>query len=122
MPLIRKSIAAGGKSIAFTSSGFGSIHLAMENEDVNPEAFPQVSIYRSSKTAINMIMGVYAKMLESEGSVVSASDPGFCATNMNAYSRVKDASEGAKVLIHAATGKKKDVHGHLINENGAVPR
>lgn len=121
LPLLRKSTAPGGKRIAFTSSAFGSIRLAMEREDFNPKASPQVSIYRSSKTAINMIMCVYAKMLDSEGFVVSASDPGFCATNMNAYSGVKDASDGAKVLIHAATGEKKDVHGHVINENGVVP-
>lgn len=120
LPLLRRSTAPGGKRIAFTSSGFGSIHLAMEKDAFNPKASPQVSIYRSSKIAINMIMAVYAKMLESEGFVVSASDPGFCATNMNAYSGVKDASEGAKVLIHAATGEKKDVHGHTINENGVV--
>lgn len=40
---------------------------------------------------------------------------------MNAYSGLKDASEGAKVLIHAATGEKNDVHGRLINENGVLP-
>ncbi|KAF1346949.1 hypothetical protein BDV97DRAFT_417065 [Delphinella strobiligena] len=106
LPLLRRSTAPGGKRIAFPSSCFGSIELAMERGDFNPKAFPHVSIYRSSKTAINMIMGV---------------DPGFCATNMNAYSGLKDASEGAKVLIHAATGEKNDVHGRLINENGVLP-
>lgn len=35
-------------------------------------------IYRSTKTALNMIMIYYGKSLENDGFVVSASDPGYC--------------------------------------------
>lgn len=121
LPLLRNSTRPGGKRIAFTSSSFGSINLALENEGFNPGNAPQVSIYRSSKTAINMIMGIYTKSLESEGFIVSASDPGFCATNMNGYSGFKDPKEGAKILVHAAIGEKDVVHGHVLDESGVVP-
>jgi NAD(P)-dependent dehydrogenase (short-subunit alcohol dehydrogenase family) len=92
--------------------------MTMEVEMLNPKAAPQVNVYRSSKTATNMVMGIYTKMLEDEGFVVSASDPGFCATNMNGYSGWKDPKDGARVLVRAVIGDKEDVHGRLIDENG----
>jgi NAD(P)-dependent dehydrogenase (short-subunit alcohol dehydrogenase family) len=118
LPLLRKSTTPNGKRIAFTSSNFGSLQMTMEVEMLNPKAAPQVNVYRSSKTATNMVMGIYTKMLEDEGFVVSASDPGFCATNMNGYSGWKDPKDGARVLVRAVIGDKEDVHGRLINENG----
>jgi NAD(P)-dependent dehydrogenase (short-subunit alcohol dehydrogenase family) len=77
--------------------------------------------YRSTKSALNMIMVQYAKQLEGEGFVVSASNPGYCATNLNAYSGLKDPREGAKALIRCATGAKEDVHCLMVNENGTEP-
>jgi NAD(P)-dependent dehydrogenase (short-subunit alcohol dehydrogenase family) len=47
-------------------------------------------VYRSTKSALNMIMTQYAKTLEGQGFVVSASNPGYCATNLNAYSKTHE--------------------------------
>ena len=77
--------------------------------------------YRSTKSALNMIMVQYAKQLEGEGFVVSASNPGYCATNLNAYSGLKDPREGANALIRCATGAKEDVHCLMVNETGVEP-
>jgi len=121
LPLLRKSTVPGGKRIAFTSSNFSSIQLAMEVDNMSPKTFPAFNVYRSSKTAVNMIMCTYAKMLEGQGFVVSASDPGYCATNINGYSGTKHPREGAKVMVHAVIGEKENVHGKLINEDGAEP-
>ena len=119
LPLLRKSTNPGGKRIAFTSSGLSSLQWALDREDNYSGAnFP---IYRSTKTAMNMIMIHYARLLESEGFVVSASDPGYCKTNMNANRGFKDPREGAKVLIKAATEAKEKVHGHIVDEDGPEP-
>jgi NAD(P)-dependent dehydrogenase (short-subunit alcohol dehydrogenase family) len=121
LPLLRKSTAPGGKRIAFTSSSFGSIQLSMEVDAMNPKTFPAINVYRSSKTAINMIMCTYAKLLEDDGFTVAASDPGYCATEMNGYSGNKDPRDGARIIVHTVTGDKAAVHGKLINEDGVEP-
>lgn len=77
--------------------------------------------YRSTKSALNMVMVQYAKQLEGEGFIVSASNPGYCATNLNAFSGFKDPREGAKALIRCATGAKDDVHCLMVNEDGTEP-
>jgi NAD(P)-dependent dehydrogenase (short-subunit alcohol dehydrogenase family) len=133
IPLLRK----GEKRLAFTSSSVGSLHAATEENLVpgvslnglvdhtilmaganNLQAYV---VYRSTKSALNMIMVQYAKQLEGEGFIVSASNPGYCATNLNAYSGLKDPREGAKALIRCATGAKEDVHCLMVNENGTEP-
>lgn len=78
-------------------------------------------IYRSSKTAESMIMVHYARLLQNEGFVVGASDPGHCETNLNNFTGAKDPRLGAKVLIKAALEPKEKVHGRVINEDGFEP-
>lgn len=114
LPLLRKSQAPDGKRIAFTSSGLASLALA----DDGPENYAAnfYPIYRSTKTAMNMIMLGYAKRLEGEGFIVSASDPGYCATDLNNHQGLKDPREGAKALVKAATGEKAKVHGGMVTE------
>jgi NAD(P)-dependent dehydrogenase (short-subunit alcohol dehydrogenase family) len=133
IPLLRK----GEKRLAFTSSSVGSLHAATE-ENMVPGVSLAISftircldkvlmcsqayvVYRSTKSALNMIMVQYAKQLEGEGFIVSSSNPGYCATNLNAYSGLKDPREGAKALIRCATGAKEDVHCLMVNENGTEP-
>ena len=121
LPLLRKSTARDGKRIAFTSSGLSSLELAfgMESQwNVMKFHFP---VYRSSKTALNMVMVHYARQLEAEGFVVSASDPGYCRTNLNGNRGLKDPRDGAKVLIRAATDTKEKIHGHVIDEDSQEP-
>lgn len=114
LPLLRKSQAPDGKRIAFTSSGLASLKLADNGPDLyTASAYP---IYRSTKTAMNMIMLGYAKRLEGEGFVVSASDPGYCATDLNNHQGMKDPREGAKALVKAAIGEKAKIHGGVVNE------
>jgi NAD(P)-dependent dehydrogenase (short-subunit alcohol dehydrogenase family) len=76
LPLLKKSTASGGKRIAFTSSGLSSLQWALE--DPGQMGGANYPLYRSTKTALNMIMIYYARTLENEGFVVSGSDPGYC--------------------------------------------
>lgn len=119
LPLLKKSTAPGGKRIAFTSSGLSSLKWALES-DTNYSA-ANYPIYRSTKTALNMVMLYYVKTLEKDGFVISSSDPGYCSTNLNAYNGMKDPREGAKVLIRAAVAPKEEVHGYVIDEESKEP-
>lgn len=119
LPLLRKSKNPHGKRIAFTSSGLSSLKIGREDDGLF--SAKNFVIYRSTKTAMNMIMLSYAKLLDEEGFVVSASDPGYCATDFNKHRGTKDPREGAKALIRAATGSKENVHGWLVTEDEVLP-
>jgi NAD(P)-dependent dehydrogenase (short-subunit alcohol dehydrogenase family) len=72
LPLLKKSRAPDGKRIAFTSSGLSSLKWAWDREDnYSAEMYP---VYRSTKTAMSMVMLHYAKLLEKDGFVVGASE------------------------------------------------
>ncbi|KAK3721990.1 hypothetical protein LTR37_002806 [Vermiconidia calcicola] len=119
LPLLRMSTASSGKRIAFTSSDLSSLQWALEPKGLYSGVnFP---IYRTSKTAVNMVMPHYARLLEHEGFIVGASNSGYCATNLNAYGGAKNPREGARVLIKAATDSKESVHGLVVDECGSQP-
>jgi NAD(P)-dependent dehydrogenase (short-subunit alcohol dehydrogenase family) len=116
LPLLRKGSA---KRLAFTSSGLASLELAAKPGTLySATNYP---IYRSTKSALNMIMLHYALSLESEGFVVSAADPGYCATSLNGNSGFKDPRDGAKELVKSLVGEKKDVHAVMVSDAGPVP-
>lgn len=116
LPLLHKG---NGKRIAFTSSGLGSLKWASESDDIMSAI--NLPIYRSTKTALNMVMLHYAKLLESQGFVVSAADPGYCSTNLTSFVGGRPPTDGAKVLVRALLGKKEDVHAAVIDDSGKEP-
>ncbi|KAK5156206.1 hypothetical protein LTS14_005093 [Recurvomyces mirabilis] len=119
LPLLRKS---DEKRIGFTSSGLASLALAVDPSAHASYSAAMYPIYRSTKTAMNMTMAHYARLLETEGFIVSASDPGYCATNLNNHQGFKDPRDGCKALIIAATGPKEKVHARMVDDQGkAVP-
>lgn len=118
LPLLRKSTKAGGKRITITSSDLASLKFAMEDQGLySAKNFP---IYRPSKTAVNMIMCHYARSLEDEGFIVTASNPGFCNTEFNGYQGPKDPREGAKELVKTVE-LGKELHGQVVTEGGYMP-
>ncbi|KAK5713751.1 hypothetical protein LTR17_017518 [Elasticomyces elasticus] len=117
LPLLRKSTAPGGKRISFTSSGLSSLENA-EKEGMYSAA--NYVIYRSTKTAMSMILLHYAAILDKEGFVVSASDPGYCGTNLNGFAGFRDPRQGAVALVKAAIDPKDKVHGKVIDDEGTV--
>ena len=121
LPLLRKSTISGGKRISFTSSGLSSLQWAAEVGKEGPYSAAMYPIYRSTKTALSMIMLYYVKTLEKDGFVVSASDPGYCATNLNGNSGFKDPRDGAKELVKTVVEAKEKVHGRVIGDEGLEP-
>lgn len=68
-----------------------------------------------------MLMVCYAVNLEKEGFVVGACDPGYCATNLNNHSGLKDPRDGAKVLVRLVTAPKDEMHSAVIDETSKEP-
>ncbi|WPH00353.1 Hypothetical protein R9X50_00317900 [Acrodontium crateriforme] len=119
LPLLRKSTVPNGKRIIFTSSGLGSLTLASEFAlHYSAAIYP---VYRTSKTALNMVMLHFAAVLEQEGFIVGSVCPGFCGTNLNAYTGTKDPRDGAKILLVAAEGKKEDVFAKVLSDADGIP-
>ncbi|KAK3071986.1 hypothetical protein LTR53_007652 [Teratosphaeriaceae sp. CCFEE 6253] len=114
----QKSSAPGGKRISFTSSGLASLDWGAKEGMYSAAMYP---IYRSTKTAMSMIVLHYAMTLENEAFVVSASDPGYCGTNLNGYAGFRDPRQGAvALLVKAAVDPKDKVHGKVIDDEGTV--
>jgi NAD(P)-dependent dehydrogenase (short-subunit alcohol dehydrogenase family) len=78
LPLLRKSKGPVGKRIAFTSSGLASLQWGQDGGPNGVYHADRWIIYRSTKTAMSMVVQHYAAVLEKEGFVVSSSDPGYC--------------------------------------------
>lgn len=75
--------------------------------------------HRSSKTALKMLTAVNAVLLANEGIAVMSAAPGFCRTDFTGGQGVKDASDGAKVIVRAATeGDPKELYGSLLLMRG----
>ncbi|KAJ9632175.1 hypothetical protein H2203_000578 [Taxawa tesnikishii (nom. ined.)] len=68
--------------LLFVTSGLSSLDEAARG----PPA-PSVLAYRSSKTALNMMMIEWARMLKEDGVKVFAISPGFLATGLGARAR-----------------------------------
>ncbi|KAI6846804.1 hypothetical protein KC367_g1203 [Hortaea werneckii] len=120
LPLLRKSTLPGGKKILFVSSGLSSLSMASAPDSVVPAHIH--SVYRSSKTAENMVMAGFATLLKEEGFLVGAICPGFCATNLNGYEGPKKAEDGARAIVRAVTeeGLREAVHGKLWHQKEEV--
>lgn len=80
-PLLQASTLPGGKRIIFVSSSLSSLTLGTPEDSKFPAN--QYPVYRSTKTALNMIMANYHFELKGEGFVVGAMCPGYCGTNLN---------------------------------------
>jgi NAD(P)-dependent dehydrogenase (short-subunit alcohol dehydrogenase family) len=118
LPLLRAS-KYHDRRIVNVTSGLGQIGMAgARGSPFNAKAYA-VPDYRSSKTAVNMLTAVHSVVLADEGISVISAAPGFCRTNFTGGQGNKDASDGAKVIIRAATeGDPKELYGTLVADEG----
>ncbi|KAF2719275.1 putative carbonyl reductase [Polychaeton citri CBS 116435] len=117
LPLMKKGSL---KRICFSSSDLGSLKKADESDGQLYSAANFV-VYRSTKTALNMLMLYYAKSLQDEGFVVAAANPGYCATNLNGSSGMRDPRDGAKSLIYIVEQPKEKVHAKVNSDEVQEP-
>jgi NAD(P)-dependent dehydrogenase (short-subunit alcohol dehydrogenase family) len=99
LPLLREAPSA---RIVNVSSELGSVAL-MSDKTSPMWRMPASVSYPTSKAALNMVTAMYAKELDGTGIKVNAANPGYCATDLNANTGFRAASEGAEVSVHLAT-------------------
>jgi NAD(P)-dependent dehydrogenase (short-subunit alcohol dehydrogenase family) len=118
LPLLQAS-KYHDRRIVNVTSGLGQIGIAgARGSPFNAKGYA-VPEYRSSKTAVNMLTAVNSVLLADEGISVISAAPGFCRTNFTGGQGMKDASDGAKVIIRAATeGDPKELYGTLVADEG----
>ncbi|MDB4943240.1 MAG: short chain dehydrogenase [Labilithrix sp.] len=119
LPLVRK--AAAGR-IVNVSSTMGSISALLDPDSaLAPLAaqFPNFA-YAASKTALNALTAWLVIELRDTAVKVNALCPGFNATDMNGFTGTQPPSEGAKVVVRAATLGEDGPNGAFLDANGTV--
>jgi NAD(P)-dependent dehydrogenase (short-subunit alcohol dehydrogenase family) len=111
LPLLRRS---EHPRLVMVSSSLGSLG------DMNAgrwERYPHLA-YPSSKSALNMISVLYAKTLADV--LVTVVNPGWTATNLNAFQGSQSLEEGTDAIV-AATLDTAGPTGRFVDRDGDVP-
>ncbi|CAI7597918.1 unnamed protein product [Penicillium palitans] len=112
LPLLRAS-KHHDRRIVNVTSGLGQIEYSAK--------IWELPVYRSSKSAINMISAVDAVSLEKENILCVLAAPGYCRTNFGGGQGVKSAEEGARPIVRAATeGNPKELFGRLVDDENTL--
>lgn len=120
-PLLEKAIVLPPR-IVFVSSHTGSLGLRTDKssdfyEKLSSPSFP---IYRSSKTALNMLTLHYAAKFQAKRWKVNGSCPNLTATNFT-RGLGRPASESAVNIVRLATLGVDGESGTYSDENGVIP-
>jgi len=137
MPLLLASpsprllfITSGLSSLSTCASGTNSKALApgAAAKGWPKPATPSMVAYRSSKTALNMMMLDWARMLEPDGVKVFAISPGFLATGLGGLGKdalkgfgAGDASVGGEFIRDVVGGKRDGDAGKVVHKDGVQP-
>lgn len=115
LPLVRKSDAG---RIVNVSSTMGSV--AMVSMPNSPLAQFPTFAYAASKTTVSAITAWLAIELAGTNIKVNAICPGYSATDMNHHRGTQHPSEGAKVVVRAATLGADGPRGTFVDAYGVV--
>lgn len=119
LPLVRKAKAGRIVNVSSTMGSLGEIN--------NPDGilapllgpYPNFA-YGASKTALNALTAWLKVELAGTPIKVNTLCPGYNATDMNGHAGTQPASEGAKVVVHAATLGADGPNGAFLDANGTV--
>lgn len=115
LPLVRKAEAG---RIVNVSSTMGSITTLVSPG--NPLGqFPALA-YAASKTALNALTGWFAVELRDSPIKINSVCPGYNTTDLNNNRGTQHPSEGAKVVVRAATLPADGPSGSFFDVNGPV--
>lgn len=132
-------IASSNPRLLFVTSGLASLENCAGGNDSKllakqpPKGWPKPpslaqTAYRSSKTAMNMMMLNWAKTLEVDGVKVFGISPGFLATGLGGMEPdflrkmgAGDPSIGGTFIKDVVEGKRDDDSGKVINKDGVTP-
>lgn len=115
LPLLRRSSAP---AIINVSSEVGS--LAMHSSSDRRANWSKYSAYGATKTALNAFTVLLANELRAENITVNSVTPGSTATDLNAFSGLKTAEEGARPIVQLAMSTDRTVTGKFFRDGGEV--
>lgn len=114
LPLLRAS-KYHDRRVFNVASGLGQVGMAGAHGSPFYAKGYAVPEYHSSNTAVNRLTAVNSVLLADEGISVNPAAPGFCRTKSTRGQGIKDTSDGAKVIVRAATaGDPKELYGALV--------
>lgn len=118
LPLIRASTYPQRRIVTVTS-GLGMFGIAFaESSPYNIWKY-RVPVYRSSKSAANMLAAVDTISLQDENIPTVLVEPGYCRTAFGGYQGHKEPDLGGKVIARAAVeGDNKDLFLKIIDDEG----
>jgi len=116
IPLLEKS--TGVSRIVFVSSNLAS--LGLKADPTSQFSKLEAPSYRCSKTAVNMLMLIYAGRYEERGWKINAVCPGYVATNINAYRGYGTVEDGAINPCKLATLGKDGPNGTFTEKEGTL--
>ncbi len=119
LPLVKS--AKDGR-IVNVSSTMGSLTALMDPNSVLAPLLPQFPTfaYAASKTALNALTGWLAVELAGTPIKVNTLCPGYNDTDLNHHAGNLHPSEGAKVVVRAATLPADGPSGAFLDANGTV--
>ena len=109
-PLLEKS---ENPRVVFMSSSLGSFGSGFGQGN-----WP---IYRSTKTAMNMLVWNYAKKYEEKSFKINLCCPGLVATNLTDFGPSESAESGAINAVRLATLGRDGENGTYSNKEGLLP-
>lgn len=115
LPLLRRSSAP---AIINVSSEVGS--LAMHSSSDRRANWSKYSAYGATKTALNAFTVLLANELRAENITVNSVTPGSTATDLNGFSGLKTAEEGARPIVQLAMSTDRTVTGKFFRDGGEV--
>ena len=132
-------IASSSPRLIFVTSGLSSLETCAGGADsklINtapPKGWPKPlnptpTAYRSSKSALNMLMLFWAKTLHADGVKVFCVSPGFLATGLGGMGAdllkkagAGDPSIGGEFIRDVVEGKRDEDAGKVIDRTGVQP-
>ncbi|MET0132668.1 MAG: SDR family NAD(P)-dependent oxidoreductase [Kibdelosporangium sp.] len=115
LPLLRRSSAP---RIVNVSSAAGSL-AAMSHPELGTDQHVAAG-YVPSKTALTALTIQYSRDLRSDGILVNAVCPGYCATDLNDHSGHRTAAQGAVAAVRMATIPADGPTGTFTDDEGPV--
>lgn len=116
LPLVQQARAG---RIVNVSSTMGSIATKV-SAGYPLDQFPPVFAYSASKTVLNALTAWLAVELRDTPVKVNSVCPGYNATDMNDHRGTQHPSEGAKVVVRAATLPADGPSGSFLDADGPV--
>jgi len=109
-PLLEKS---ENPRVVFISSGLGSFG--------QKSSMGYYAVYRSTKSALNMLVMTYAHSHREKGWKINSCCPGFVATNLNNFRGTGSVESGAINAVRLATLGKDGETGTYSSKDGPIP-